>query len=263
MKDPYSTLGLPRTASAEDAKKAFKTIAKTCHPDLFPNDPAAEARFKEINAAYDAIAHPEPVHAYAGGNGFQGGFQGFPFAGSMFDDIFAQLHRNRNHDYQFQCQLTLEEAFYGKDIEVEVPTPSHGTSKLQVKIPAGVDHGMRLCVQQGGDHSNQNSRPGDLYITVILQPHQRFTRQGANLKLTVPVSAIDVLLQRPLAVRGLDGTTLRASIPPNWDTAQSLRIVGQGMPVSEGRGDLLLDLLVMFPALSAEQQAVLSQAASR
>jgi curved DNA-binding protein len=263
LKDPYSILGLPRTASVEDAKKAFKTIAKTCHPDLFPNDPTAETRFKEINAAYDAIEHPEPVNPFAGAAGFPPG--GFPFTGGggagIFDDIFAQFHRSRNNDYQFQCQMTLEEAFTGKDIEIGVPTPAGGTSKLQVKIPPGVDHGMRLCVQQGGDHSNQSARPGDLYITVIVVPHQQFTRHGTTLKVTFPVSAIDVLLQRPITVRGIDGQTIKATIPPNWDTARSLRIAGQGMPVNSGRGDLLIDLLVQFPTLNAQQQANLSRMA--
>src|ERR1044071_3716596 len=115
--DPYAVLGIPRGASEEEAKVAFRNLAKTCHPDLHPNDPEAEAKFKSINAAYDAIRNPQPdpfqqVH-------FR--FDEFPFGGSPFEDLFANLRgytrQQRNADLHHEVRLNLEEAFHGKDVD--------------------------------------------------------------------------------------------------------------------------------------------------
>jgi DnaJ-class molecular chaperone len=256
--DPYAILGLQRGASEDEAKAAFRKLAKTCHPDLHPNDTGAETRFKEINAAYDAIRNPQsdPVFGMHADH--------FPFSGSPFEDLFANLRgytrQQRNNDLHMECRLTLEEAFTGKELDVNVPSSSNPRT-LKVRVPPGVEDGTSLRVAQAGDHSNKALRPGDLYLIIRLYSHASLIRMGRNLTTVAPVSAFDVLLGKEIEVIGIDGKTIRIAIPKNFDTSRKLRLVGQGMQDAAGRGDLLIDLFIMFDELSEEQRALVQQAA--
>lgn len=253
MNDPYSVLGLQRGASVDEAKSAFKRLAKECHPDLFPNDPAKEARFKEINSAFDAIENPERVQP----GQFHPGQAGFHFtSGNIFDDLFANLHRARNNNLQAACQLTLEEAFTGKTVDIQgLP----GNRPLQVQIPPGVIHGMQIIVQQAGENTINNQRPGDLYIQILIVPHPRFVRDGNHLHTAVTVSALDVLKQLPINTIGIDGQALQTTVPSGFDTGQKLRFAGQGMSDRTGRGDLFVELKISFPTLTADQRQIIEQ----
>lgn len=254
MNNPYVTLGIPQGASVDDAKQAFKRLARECHPDLFPNDPGKEARFKDINNAYDAIENPEKVQSAQFGHPHAG----FHFsAGNVFDELFANLHRARNNHLQASCQLTLEEAFTGKTVDIQGIAGNR--PPLQVKIPPGVTHGMQLVVQQAGENNISSQRPGDLYIQILVLPHARFVREGSNLHTAVPVSALEVLKQTPIETIGIDGQALRASIPAGYDTGMRLRLAGQGMPDRSGRGDLLVELKISFPVLTSDQRQTIEQ----
>lgn len=258
MPDPYSVLGLPPGASEDDAKKAFHKMAKTCHPDLHPNDPQAEQRFKEINAAYDAIRNPQPDPF----TNFRS--NDFAFHGH-FEDIFSNLRgftrQQRNHDIHVECRLTLEEAFHGKELDIAVPSAGNPRT-IKVRIPPGIEDGMNLRVAQAGDHSNKMLRQGDLFLMIRIMPHATLTRAGINLTMMVPVSAFDVLLNKEIEVVGIDGKTMRIAIPTSFDTSRKLRLAGQGMPGNGGRGDLLIELFIMFEQLTEQQRALIEQAAS-
>lgn len=254
--DPYTVLGIQRGASDDDVKNAFRKLAKTCHPDLHPNNPEAEARFKEINAAYDAIRNPQPDPMFP--------FEHSSFAGSPFEDLFANLRgftrQQRNNDIHMECRLTLEEAFTGKELDVTVPSANNPRT-LKVRVPPGVDDGMSLRIAQAGDHSNKVLRPGDLYLIIRILPHASLARVGRNLTTMVPVTAFDVLLGKEIDVTGIDGKTMRIAVPAGFDTSRKLRLAGQGMQDAAGRGDLLIDLFIMFNELSEEQRALVQQAA--
>lgn len=257
--DAYTVLGVQRGASEDEVKNAFRKLAKTCHPDLHPNNPEAEARFKEINAAYDAIRNPQPDPMFH--------FEHSPFtgfSGSPFEDLFANLRgytrQQRNNDIHMECRLTLEEVFTGKEIDVTVPSATNPRT-LKVRVPAGVEDGMSLRVAQAGDHSNKVLRPGDLYLIMRVLPHASLMRSGRNLTTMVPVTAFDVLLGKEIDVIGIDGKTMRIAIPPGFDSSRKLRLAGQGMQDAAGRGDLLIDLFIMFTELSEEQRALVQQAA--
>jgi|ERR1044072_1569610 DnaJ-class molecular chaperone len=258
--DPYAVLGIPHGATEEEAKAAYRHLAKTCHPDLHPNDPQAEHKFKEISAAYDAIRNPQPdpfhhVHST------QFRFNDFPFGNSPFDELFANLHgytrQQRNVDLHHEVRLTLEEAYQGREIEITLPTGR----ALKVHVPAGIEDGVSLRVAQAGDHSNKALRPGDLFILIRIQPHKTLLRAGRNLTAIVPVTAFDVLLGKEIEVIGIDGRALRVAIPTNFDTSRKMRLAGQGMPDMSGRGDLLIELFVTFPSLTDEQRRLVQQAA--
>lgn len=266
--NPYATLGVAPGASEQEVKDAFRKLAKTCHPDLHPNDPKAEQRFKEINAAYDAIRNPQPEPQNFSPNFSWHVHTGSPFGNSPFgpdspfEDLFSQVFgRQRNSDTFLELTLTLEEAFHGKEITLSVP-PNKPTRTIKVKINPGVAHGMRVRVPGAGHQSHAGINPGDLYLVINIAHHERFSRQGTTLHLTVPVSVFDVLLCRDIEVVGIDGQNLRLSIPPRYD-ARKLRLAGHGMPDPHhgARGDLVVDLFVQYPALNEEQQSLIRQAA--
>lgn len=260
MIDPYAVLGLQPNASEDEVKSAFRKLAKTCHPDLHPNDADAERRFKEINEAYDSIRNPKPQPEFGTG-GF--GFHGHPF-NTVFDDIFSNLHgfRQRNPDIHVECRLTLEEAFSGKEVELQVSsTRGVPPRKLKVRIPPGVDNGMRMRVAEAGEQSHPNLRPGDLYLIIQVLPHSTLQRHGRDLSTLVPVSAFDVLLGRDVEVVSIDGKTIKVAIPAGFDSMRKLRLNGQGMPDGRGgRGDLLVELFVHYPPLTLEQRKLIEQA---
>ena len=261
--DPYAVLGLQPGASASEAKAAFRTLAKTCHPDLHPNDPAAEARFKDINAAYDAISNPQPQPNF---HSTQYRFDDFPFPGSPFEDLFANLRgytrQQRNNDVRIECRLTLEDAFHGKELDVTVPVQSNPRT-IKVRIPAGVEDGLHLKVAQAGDHTNKMLRPGDLYLIIRILPHASLVRDGRNLRTVVPVSAFDVLLNRDVEVVDIEGKTMLVPIPPGFDTSRKLRLAGKGMQDAHGRGDMLIELFIVFKELTHEQRVLIAQAAEQ
>jgi DnaJ-class molecular chaperone len=254
--DPYSVLGLHRGASDDEVKNTFRTLAKTCHPDLHPDDPYAEKRFKEINAAYDAIRNPQPEPIY-----HSTGFHDF----SPFEDIFANLRgftrqQQRNPDIHLECRLTLEDVFHGKELDIAIPSPNNPRT-VKVRIPAGVEDGMSLRMAQAGNHTHKTLRPGDLYLIIRVLPHASLTRIGRNLTTVMPVSAFDVLLGKEIEVVGIDGKTMRIAIPASFDTSRKLRLAGQGMQDAAGRGDLLIELFIVFNELSDAQRALIQQAA--
>ena len=260
MTDPYAVLGLARGASLDEAKTAFRRLAKTCHPDTHPNDPQAEARFKDLNAAYEAIKNPQPEQPQGNWSNFSFNFGGAsPFGGNPFEDIFAQINRSRQ-DMTFETVLTLEEAFAGKEVAIQLPypLPQQNAREIKVRVPSGVDDGMRLMVKGAGQPLG-NGRAGDLYLVIRVLPHNRFTRQGVHLITTVPVTAFDILLGREVEVVGIDGQTMRVAIPQNFDSTRKLRLAGQGMPDSRStRGDLLIDLFVQYPQVPSKHLEALA-----
>lgn len=261
--DPYAVLGLQRGASEEDVKNTFRKLAKTCHPDLHPNDPEAERRFKEINAAYDAIRNPQPEPQFQFHN-FH--FDGANFHGNPFDDLFANLRgytrQTRNNDLHMECRLTLEEVFQGKEVDITVPSQNNPRT-IKVRIPPGIEDGTNLRIAGAGDHSNKTIRAGDLYLLIRLLPHASLRRAGRNLTTIVPVSVFEVLLGKEIEVEGIDGKTMRIAIPPGFDTSRRMRLAGQGMQDNAGRGDLLIELFIIFEELNDEQRILIEQAAEK
>jgi DnaJ-class molecular chaperone len=174
------------------------------------------------------------------------------------------MHAQQRHDLVYEARLSLEEVFAGKELTLQIPAQQTGGAmrEFKVKVPAGTDDGMRLIVQQGGTQFQAGVRPTDLHIIIRILPHARFVRAGLTLITTVPVSAFDVLLSNELEVVGIDGHTMRVAIPTGFDSARKLRLAGQGMAdANGGRGDLLVDLFIHYPAIPADQQAALRQIA--
>jgi len=288
MEDYYKILELNDGASQDDIKAAYRKLAKQHHPDLNKGNAASEARFKQINEANDTLSDPQKRLQYdqqrrhgVGGNPFHqnfgGGFPGADFhfsfgGGQQFDDIINQFFGagfgrgaqqvQRNRDYQFNLNITLEDAFAGKSMPIAFEVNGQHTT-ITVSIPAGVEHGMKLRFQGHGDRSVPNQPPGDLYVTVIINDHPVFQRHGPHLHTNLKIDAITAMLGHNQDFKSIDNTQLQISVPAGAQAGSMLRVQGHGMPAHNNarqRGDLYIHLEIETPInLTAQQQDLLRQ----
>jgi len=285
MRDPYSILGVAKTASEDDIKKAFRKQAKVLHPDRNTTDPKAKDKFAELNAAYEILgdtgkrkqfdageidAEGKPrFTGFGGGAGprgggpFGGGFGGArggsPFGGG-FDtsDIFAEFFRSGMGGAD-QRTARRRAPQPGADLKV-VTTISFadsltgttarivlpGGKTLEIAVPAGVTDGKVIRLKKQGQPSPEGGPPGDALVTVRVTPDHRFTVDGKNLKTRVSVPLDDAVLGGRVRVPTLDGM-IELSIPPYSSSGQTLRVKGKGLPASDGPGDLFATLELTIP----------------
>lgn len=282
MKDPYSVLGVSKTASQEEIKNAYRAIAKKNHPDLNPGNKEKEAKFKEAAQAYERIGTAEarakfdrgeteeafegagagarggPFYYQTGpGGGPGGGRYGFDFGGGGFDeDLFEQLFRGggagrgrarggdaAGEDQLFQMEVDFRDSVLGAEREITLP----GGKKLRVKIPAGVESGTRLRFRGQGGPGRGKGEPGDAYVEILVRPHPSFTRVGRDLETELPITFYDALAGAELEVPTIEGK-VALRVPPGVSTGSRLRVKGRGVgPLQGARGDLFVRLKVVMP----------------
>ena len=267
--DHYSTLGVDRNAGPDEIKLAYRRMANQHHPDRGGD----KAKFQEVQAAYDTLSNPEKRQQYDSPhpqfhNGFPGGFEEM-FAqafghGHPFGDVFgrrAQPVRNRN--LNLQTQITLEEAFHGKDMIANITLPSGRDQVLEIKIPAGVSDGTTLRLAGMGDDTVGNMPRGDIHLSVHVMPHPEFQRQGDDLIKSLSVDCIDAMLGKRIQFNTIDGRTLEVNIAPGTQHGQTLAVQGHGMPnISNSymKGRLLLNINITIPTnLNEHQKQLLRQ----
>ena len=270
MSDYYSSLGVDRNATPEDIKRAYRKMAAQHHPDRGGDT----AKFQDIQAAYETLSDPGKKSQYDNPQpqGFPGGGFHFHTGGGFppgFDDIFAHFgfggrqQPAKNRTINLQTSITLEEAFHGKDMIANLQLPSGRNQTLEIKIPAGVGDGTTLRLNQMGDDSISNIPRGDIHLTVQVQPHPIFQRQGDDLVKSVEVNCIDAMLGKTIQVTTIDNKTLDINIPPGTQHGQTLGAAGYGMPkVNDNRfkGRLLVVINIIVPKnLNDAQKTILRQ----
>jgi curved DNA-binding protein len=268
MIDYYSTLGVSKNASPEEIKRAYRKLASQHHPDKGGN----KQKFQELQAAYDTLSDPEKRSQY---DNPQPQMNGFHFhQGGMppeFEDIFAQAFgRNnpfggmfgqrrsaRNNNLNIQTTITLEEAFYGKDLIASLTLPSGRNQTLEIKIPAGVQDGTTLRLSGMGDDTYPNIPRGDIHLNVNIAPHSVFQRRGDDLVRKIKISCIDAMLGKIVNVSTIDGKTLDVTINAGTQYGSVLGIQGYGMPnINDNRfkGRMLIEIEVFVPSDLTDQQ---------
>ena len=273
-RDPYQVLGVSRSASEEDIKKAFRKQAKRWHPDANPDNPEAEARFKEISSAYEILEDPEKRrqfdrygHRFAdlGGNGARGEpVRDFDDASlnDIFEGIFGGRGRGRSRpsrgqDVEQPLRISLQEAWSGAKRQLR-----HRGRNVNVTIPRGARDGTKVRLAGEGEQDPFGGPPGDLYLIIDVLTDTRFTREGDNLKVDVLLDMFTALLGGEVEVPTLSGS-VRLKVPPGTQSGRRFRLSGRGMPQlrdSSEFGDLLARVLITVPSrLNAEQRRLAEQ----
>jgi len=272
--DYYQILGVERNASEEDIKRSYRKLAMRHHPDRTGGD---DTEFKKVQEAYATLGDPGKRQQYdnpqpQGFPGFQQGrdpmsdFMAHAFgASSPFGDIFGRpmQPQQRNRTLNIQTAITLEEAFHGKDLIATLRLPSGRDQVVEVKIPPGVQDGVTLRLQGLGDDTHVNLPRGDLHLTIQVQAHHIFHRQGDDLVTNLNLNCVDAMLGTAINAATLDGRTLEIKINPGTQHGQVLAIAGYGMPkASDNRfkGRMLLNININVPVnLSDRQKELLRQ----
>jgi DnaJ-class molecular chaperone len=273
MKDPYDVIGVPRKASQEEIKKAYRKLAKKLHPDLNPGNKAVEQQFKEVSAAYDLLSDPEkrarfdrgeidasgaerPERAYyrTYAQGREGAkYQEFGpddegFADDLFANLFGQRRggrtmRLRGADVTYVAPVDFTEAALGARKRL---TLTDGKT-LDVTIPPGTEDGQTLRLKGQGMPGTNGGPAGDAFIEVRVAPHPLFTREGNDVHIELPVSLPEAALGASVNVQTIDGT-VALKVPPGSNTGTVLRLRGKGIPDRAGqRGDQYVRLKVLLP----------------
>jgi curved DNA-binding protein len=268
-RDYYEALGVPRGASADEIRRAYRKLARQYHPDV-NKEPGAEDRFKEISEAYEVLRDPEKRERYdqLGSNWRAGqdvsgapGFDGFENVHFDFDDAgafggFSDLFEGmftgrrgfgsssfRGADVEAELELSLEEALSGGHRWVKL---ADGRS-YEVTIPPGVRDGQRIRLAGQGQAGAGGGPVGDLFLRVRLRRHPRFRLQGDDLHTDLPVSPWEAALGETVELATLDGRA-QVKVPAGSSCGRRLRLRGEGMPApGGGRGDLYAEVRIVVP----------------
>ena len=349
-RDYYEVLGVTHETSSEEIKRSYRKLAVKFHPDKNPDDASAEEQFKEIGEAYDVLMDEDKRAAYdrfghgafAQGGGFRGGGFHDPFdifrevfsgGGGIFETFFGgganqNEDRQRGSDLRYDMEITLEEAAFGVEKEIEIrkldtcdkcvgtgaepgsrtiTCPSCGgrgqvissrgffqvsqtcprcrgagkiidkpcracdgegrvekSSRVQLKIPAGISTGSRLRSSRNGEAGIRGGPQGDLYVVIHVQEHSVFRRDEDNLYCEVPIPFTMAALGGDVDVPTLEGKA-NVKVPAGTQSGQMFRLRGKGVINVNGRdrGDLMARLIVEVPThLNGEQRQRLEEFAS-
>ncbi len=295
-KDYYAVMGVERGASAEEIKKAYRKLARKFHPDV-SKEAHAEERFKEVQEAYETLKDPEKRAAYdqlgrhpegqefrpppGWGGAFDGGGAG-PFAGASFEDIdlsdlFAAFGGRQGgargasagprpgHDFEAAVRITLEQAFHGAQVELDLVAPeidANGVVRrvphhLKVRIPKGVTDGAKLRVPGKGGKGARGARDGDLYLDIEIAPHPLFRVDGRDLYLDLPLTPWEAALGASVEMPTPAGK-IALKIPPGTRAGQQFRVSGRGLAPPNGKaGNVYAIAQIVVPTVLDERQRAL------
>lgn len=272
-RDYYDVLGVTRDAGDEEIKRAFRRKAKQYHPDANPDNPAAEAHFKEINAAYEVLsdedkraaynrfgANWEQYQAFNGGNPhhYSGGDASYADVSDIFETFFAGGGGRRRQaggfggfnqaragrDIEHDVHISLREAYEGAERII-----SKDGRDISVKIPRGAATGTRVRLAGEGGPGNNGGPAGHLYLRVQVAQDKQFERQGDDITVDVKVDAFTAILGGDVEVPTLT-RPVKMKLRPGTQSGQKLRLSGKGMPILRGGdsyGDLYARVMITVP----------------
>ncbi len=284
-KDYYQLLGVSKTATQDEIKSAFRKLARVHHPDVAKDKKTAEAKFKEINEAYEVLGDAEkrrkydtlgadweragtaqrPPQSWGGGMG-QGGSGGASFGGTGFSDFFEQFfggragrqggggfggmgeERLRGEDIEADLLVTIEEALHGGTKKISFRR--EGNPKVEtydIKIPKGVREGQRIRLAGQGGAAGRGASAGDLFLRMRFERHPDYRVDGADLIYELEVRAWKAVLGGEVEVPTPEGA-INLKVPAGSQPGRKFRLKGRGLPKSSGgRGEFYVQLAVTLP----------------
>ncbi|MGM0427932.1 MAG: DnaJ C-terminal domain-containing protein [Thermodesulfobacteriota bacterium] len=294
-KDYYKILGLTRSASPEEIKKAYRKLALKYHPDHNKGDTAAEAKFKDISEAYAVLSNPEKKKQYDmfGAEGFQNRysqediFRGFDL-GSIFKEFgFGGSGRGQNIFNQMFGGMDgqgysgfhgTRQGLKGRNLVYELPMSLEDLCKttrktityqidgrqerISVKVPAGMSGGQKLRLHGKGQPGLNGGPAGDLYIQIKELNHPLFQRKNSHLYVKKKIRFSEAVLGATIETTTIDGKVLNLRIPPGTQDGAKFRLKGYGMPQyrDTGRGDAYVEIGIEVPqSLTETQQHLISK----
>jgi len=290
-KDYYKILEVNKSANKDIIKKQYRKLARKYHPDVNPNNKEAEEKFKEINEAYEVLSDDEKRKKYdalgsdwkryqqtgggTGGFDFGGWAQqhggrtnrdfdaGDIFEGGDFSEFFSSFfggrpHAGRRTSFAFKGQdlnaeliLSMQEAYDGIQKTIQIDG-----EKLRITLDPGVEDGQTIRLKGHGGKGANGGQPGDLYITLRINPIPGLVRKGDDLYLDVPVSLYKALLGGEITFETLSGK-LKMRVPAETQNGIMLRLKGKGFPLykqKDKHGDLYVKINVSIPENLSEKE---------
>ncbi|PLX33103.1 MAG: molecular chaperone DnaJ [Hyphomicrobiales bacterium] len=277
MSDPYKVLGLDKTASPAEIKKAYRGLAKKYHPDTSGDDKSAADKFAEISTAYELLGDKDKRAQYdrgeidekgnsrfhpgmggmggMGGHPFGAGGGGHPFGGGGFsaEDLFSGIFgagqrggagmRMKGQDRHYSLKVNLLDTVSGATRRLNLPTGQ----TLDVRIPPGVEDGQIIRLKGQGEAGLGGGPAGDAMVTVEVLPDPLFQREGDNLRLELPITLYEAVLGGKVRAP-VPGGSVQLTIPPGSSGGKTLRLKGKGVqPKTRPAGDLLVKLRIELP----------------
>jgi len=279
-KDYYKILGVSKDVSKEDLKKAYRKLARKYHPDV-SKEPNAEAKFKEVGEAYEALKDPQKRDQYDQfGSNYQNGQsftpppgwgqQGGAGAGnfsSFFDNMFGGggmggAGGGRDNFYaqgeavNTKITISLEDAFLGAKKTIRRPSGSNQTGTLNVKIPAGITVGKKIRLS-GQGMAGMGGSAGDLFLEIAIAPHPHYRLEDKDIYLDLPIAPWEAALGAKVTVPTLAGR-INLKIPAGAKSGQKMRLKGRGLPSKEA-GDQFVVLQIITPPADSDAATKLYQ----
>jgi DnaJ-class molecular chaperone len=281
--DPYKVLGVPKSATQAEIKKAWRKLAKSLHPDLAPGDTGRAAAFQKASAAYDILGDPEKRRRFDAGEidasghekperqfyrqyaeadpqrrySSSAGFQDFEDVSDVFGDLFGARARAgqgaragsgrgfsaRGADLRYHLAVDFMDA--AKGAKRAVPLPDGQT--IDLTIPAGVREGQTLRLRGKGQPGIGDGPPGDAYVEIAIRPDPLFTRTGDDIEIELPITFDEAVLGAKVDVPTISGP-VSMSVPKGASTGQRLRLKGKGVAPAKGAaGDQYVRLKIVLP----------------
>ena len=290
LDDPYKTLGIARSATPDEIRRAYRKLAKQHHPDLNPGNAKSEEAFKKVSAANELLSDPEKRTRFdrgeidatgqeqaqgpsyrdyadneAGRRYSRGGPEASDWSADDLDGMFGSIFgkgrprgdgRMRGQDEHYSLTTDFLDAINGAVRRLTLPDGR----TLDVKIPVGTTGGQVLRLRGQGGAGFGGGEAGDALITVKVNPHSHFERSGNDVRLTLPITISEAVLGGPIQVPTPQGP-VKMQIPPHSDSGTELRLRGRGVPAHGGQaaGNLYAKLSIVIGTPDAALEEFLAQ----
>lgn len=288
FKDYYEILGVPRTATPDEIKAAYRKLARKYHPDV-SKDPNAETRFKELGEAHEVLKDPEkralydkmgsqwkagqdfkPQPGWDAGFEFRGGGESMDFDPSdFFEALFGRRPRGggrrpnvhaQGEDHHAKVMIDIEDAYRGGHKTITLRMPSYDASgelvsherRLDVNIPKGIRAGQHLRLAGQGGQGVGKGAPGDLYLEVAFNPHPVFRVEERDVHVELALAPWEAALGAKVEAPTPEGP-IQLTIPAGSSAGRKMRLKGRGLP-GDPPGDLYVSLNVALPPANTEAE---------